>query len=250
MNQLASFSVLQYHCKPKRLIYDPSSWTLRQKILLIWSKYCPCNMHIVREKRCTNHCSTLSPLLETHWRAKNYQDKTYLQISANFNYQVKTCLAEKYSHAKIARVAKTKTGNSVIEALTPGMYQALLMSTALQGRTCCSRAQSWRSLSRWTTVSWRPGGSVHRERANFARLVLGCIEAKFASKCLLESSRRDLHNALLCTVLVGSVWVKKYTKINIEKMKSGKSWNAAAMHMTHEKWTRAWYRQSDLTSVL
>jgi hypothetical protein len=103
-------------------------------------------MHIVREKRCTNHCSTLSPLLETNWRAKNYQDKTYLQISAN--YQVKTCLAEKYSLAKIARVAKTKTGNSVIEALPPGMYQALLMSTALQGRTWCSRAQSWRSLSR------------------------------------------------------------------------------------------------------
>ena len=37
----------------------------------------------------------------------------------------------------------------------------------------------------------------------------------FASKYALESSRRDLHNALLCTVLVGSVWVKKYTKINI-----------------------------------
>ena len=36
----------------------------------------------------------------------------------------------------------------------------------------------------------------------------------------LESSHRDLHNALLCTVLVGSVWVKKYTKRNIEKMKS------------------------------
>ena len=70
----------------------------------------------------------------------------------------------------------------------------------------------------------------------------------FASKYSLESSRRDLHNALLCTVLVGSVWVKKYTKINIEKMKSGKSWNAAAMHMTHEKWTRAWYRQSYLPS--
>ena len=28
----------------------------------------------------------------------------------------------------------------------------------------------------------------------------------FASKYALESSRRDLHNALLCTVLVGSVW--------------------------------------------
>ena len=40
----------------------------------------------------------------------------------------------------------------------------------------------------------------------------------FASKYSLESSRRDLHNALLCTVLVGSVWVKKYTKIYIEKM--------------------------------
>ena len=35
-----------------------------------------------------------------------------------------------------------------------------------------------------------------------------------SSKYSLESSRRDLHNALLCTVLVGSVWVKKYTKIN------------------------------------
>ena len=29
----------------------------------------------------------------------------------------------------------------------------------------------------------------------------------FASKYSLESSRRDLHNALLCTVIVGSVWV-------------------------------------------
>ena len=65
----------------------------------------------------------------------------------------------------------------------------------------------------------------------------------FESKYSLESSRRDLQNALLCTglesnpqkagkpcggvlvgdVLVESVWVKKYTKINIEKMKSGKS---------------------------
>ena len=31
---------------------------------------------------------------------------------------------------------------------------------------------------------------------------LGCIEAKFASKYSLESSRRDLHNALLCTALL------------------------------------------------
>ena len=56
-----------------------------------------------------------------------------------------------------------------------------------------------------------PGGSVRGERANFSRLVLGCIEASkqaskveqpnFASKYSLESSRRDLHNALLCTAL-------------------------------------------------
>ena len=47
--------------------------------------------------------------------------------------------------------------------------------------------------------------------SNFEGLVLGCIEAKFFKKiCVgiriylkyaLESSRRDLHNALLCTVL-------------------------------------------------
>ena len=69
-----------------------------------------------------------------------------------------------------------------------------------------------------------PGGSVRGERANFTGLVIGCIESKFCKKIYVGSSyRRDLHNALLCTVLVESVWVKKYTKINIEKMKSGKS---------------------------
>ena len=46
-----------------------------------------------------------------------------------------------------------------------------------------------------------------------------------ASKYALESSRRDLQNALLFTVLVESVWVKKCTKINIEKMKSGSKLN-------------------------
>ena len=43
---------------------------------------------------------------------------------------------------------------------------------------------------------------------------LAVSKPNFASKYALESSRRDLQNALLCTVLVGSVWVKKYTKIN------------------------------------
>ena len=40
----------------------------------------------------------------------------------------------------------------------------------------------------------------------------------FGSKSSCESSRRDPHNTLLCTVLVGSAWVKKYAKINIEKI--------------------------------
>ena len=42
----------------------------------------------------------------------------------------------------------------------------------------------------------RPEGSVRGERANFTKLVLGCIEANFASKYSLDNSRRDLHNAL------------------------------------------------------
>ena len=36
-------------------------------------------------------------------------------------------------------------------------------------------------------------------------LVLGCIEAKF---CKFESSRRDLHNALLCTALKSHFFLK------------------------------------------
>ena len=35
----------------------------------------------------------------------------------------------------------------------------------------------------------------------------------FATKYALESSRRDLQNALLCTVLVGSVWAA-FSKLN------------------------------------
>ena len=60
-----------------------------------------------------------------------------------------------------------------------------------------------------------------RESSNF-RTFQGSFSAvskpNFARKYALESSRRDLQNALLCNVLVGSVWVKKYTKINFEKM--------------------------------
>ena len=58
-------------------------------------------------------------------------------------------------------------------------------------------------------MSERPRGSVLGEHANLTGLVLGCVEAKFHNKYALESSRRDLDNALLCTVLesvlVGSV---------------------------------------------
>ena len=73
------------------------------------------------------------------------------------------------------------------------------------------------------------GGAVTRARfmtgcgyrllasANSGELVLGCIEASkqastfglshFASKHSLESPRRDLHNALLCTVLKAPIFV-------------------------------------------
>ena len=36
--------------------------------------------------------------------------------------------------------------------------------------------------------------------ANFRGLVLGCMKPIFESKYAFESSRRDLHNALLCIV--------------------------------------------------
>ena len=62
------------------------------------------------------------------------------------------------------------------------------------------------------------------ERANFTRLVLGCIEASkpnFASKYSLESSRRDLHNALLCTAF--GIHNRKH-RFGIESQKTGKPW--------------------------
>ena len=58
--------------------------------------------------------------------------------------------------------------------------------------------------------------SKYQLLSNFEGLVLGGIEEKkIAGKYALESSRRDPQNALRCTILVGSVWVKTYTKINI-----------------------------------
>ena len=40
-----------------------------------------------------------------------------------------------------------------------------------------------------------------RERANFTGLILGCIEADLCNQMLLETSRRDLYNTLLCAAL-------------------------------------------------
>ena len=51
----------------------------------------------------------------------------------------------------------------------------------------------------------RQGSEPRSGAANFTGLILGCLETKFCKKYALESSRRDLHTALLCTVLVGSV---------------------------------------------
>ena len=77
--------------------------------------------------------------------------------------------------------------------------------------------------SRWQGTSSRYLGDLYTESGQTLQGSFSAVSTPiFASKYALESSLRDLHNALLCTVLVGSVWVKKYTKINIEKMKSGK----------------------------
>ena len=46
-------------------------------------------------------------------------------------------------------------------------------------------------------------------------LDIGCIEAKFARKYAFESSRRDLHNALLCTALK-SHFQKKIARILLQ----------------------------------
>ena len=56
----------------------------------------------------------------------------------------------------------------------------------LVGLQCCNAA---RKFAHWYD---EPGGSVHGERANFAGLVLGCIEGKFRKKiCGLKLSPRS-----------------------------------------------------------
>ena len=88
----------------------------------------------------------------------------------------------------------------------------------------------------------RPRGLLERGywRETFAHLVPWCSavtgsdkllegsfsavsKPNFASKYAFESSRRDLHNALLCTVLVEARLGEEYTNTNmiIGKMKSG-----------------------------
>ena len=59
----------------------------------------------------------------------------------------------------------------------------------------------------YNSASVHLGASVRGERANFTRLVLGCIEENFASKYSFENYRRDPHNALLCTVLYSQFFV-------------------------------------------
>ena len=54
----------------------------------------------------------------------------------------------------------------------------------------------------------------------FGGLVLGCIEAKFCKKYGFENSRRDLHNALLCTVQQSQFLCKQFANflLNICKL--------------------------------
>ena len=51
-----------------------------------------------------------------------------------------------------------------------------------------------------TVAASSPGGSVRGERANLKGSFSAVSKPNFATKYALESSRRDLHNALLCTV--------------------------------------------------
>ena len=93
-------------------------------------------------------------------------------------------------------------------ALIGGRFYPYITATcaAIHRSTTRSRLADHDDVRRTHMLS-RPGRSVREERANFTRLVLGCIEAKFCNKICVgiaicfESSRRDLHNALLCTVL-------------------------------------------------
>ena len=79
-----------------------------------------------------------------------------------------------------------------------------------------SNFKSKRYFFIWDTASTNePGGSViimmsvHGERESFAGFALGCIKAIFPIKYSLESSRRDLHNALRSTALKNRLEVFK-----------------------------------------
>ena len=61
-----------------------------------------------------------------------------------------------------------------------------------------------------------------RKSKNLAKRRRQTNFTKFKAKKGSEN-RQNPAKATFDTVLVGSVWVKKYTKIIIEKMKSGKS---------------------------
>ena len=92
-----------------------------------------------------------------------------------------------------------KKGSHTAEAEGAGGVRRLLQMARREIRTCISAKRCG-----------EPGGSVRGERANLKGLVLGggggrpdsaVSKPNFARKYALESFRRDLHNALLCTVL-------------------------------------------------
>ena len=59
----------------------------------------------------------------------------------------------------------------------------------------------------------RPAGAL-LDRANLTGLVREAVsKADFASKYAFESSRRDLHNALLCTALQSQFFCQNFNKI-------------------------------------
>ena len=88
------------------------------------------------------------------------------------------------------------------------------------GGSSCARSSGPARASGRPRACSTPGDlDVHGERANFTRLVLGCIEADFCNQILvfigknffylLENSRQNLHNALRSTALQSHTFYPK-----------------------------------------
>ena len=86
-----------------------------------------------------------------------------------------------------------------------------------------------------------PGGSVRGERANFTKLVISCIEAKFfrtseVSQILQENTRWKALGEIYTMHSFASFWNPLH-RFEIESQKPGKPWgDAPVLESTCENW--------------